>query len=88
MIWPWKGKREERADATDALIAALQGRAEGGDVQEPSGLAAVEMASGLVGRAFAGALVSGDRLGVVSPQILELVGRSIDTPGRDRPCTG
>ena len=77
MIWPWKGKREERADATDALIAALQGRAEGGDVQEPSGLAAVEMASGLVGRAFAGALVSGDRLGVVTPQVLELVGRSI-----------
>ena len=77
MIWPWKGKREERADATDALIAALQGRAEGGDVQEPSGLAAVEMASGLVGRAFAGASVSGDRLRVVTPQILEMIGRSL-----------
>ena len=79
-MWPWKGKPEERADATDAtdaLIGAMLAAASGGGDVQPSGLAAIEQAAGLVGRAFAGALVSGDRLGVVSPQILEMVGRSL-----------
>ena len=72
---------------TDALIAALQGRAAGGDVV-PEGIAALEVAAGLVGRAFAGASVVGDRFNLLTPPMMEMIGALIDTPWRNRLFAG
>ena len=74
-MWPWS-KTEVRADATAAVINALLANARGQDVTA-DGLAVVETAAGLVGRAFASVGIAGDRYAVVTPQILELVGRSL-----------
>ena len=65
-----------RADAMATMINALLANASTADATA-DGLAAVEMASGLVGRAFANAEVMNDRFGIVSPLVLELIGRSL-----------
>ena len=77
---PWTRREERAADATAAVITALLANARGQDVT-PDGLAAIEMAAGLVGRAFASVQVTGDRFSVVTPLILELIGRSLIRAG-------
>ena len=76
-MWPWKGKPEARADVTDSVIGAMLAAASGGGDVQPSGLAAIEQAAGLVGRAFAGSSVAGDRFNLLTPPVLEMIGRSL-----------
>ncbi len=77
MRWPWQ-KRETRSTYTDAIIAALVGRASGDDANA-SATAALEACSGFVGRAFAAAEVSGPDYAraVLDPACLGLIGRSL-----------
>ena len=83
-LWPFRRESEKRASeepatyegmVTSALVRAAKG--EDGEYANPEGLAAVEAASGLIGRCFAGAEVSGDRFGLVSAAVLETIGREL-----------
>ncbi|MDD9980192.1 MAG: phage portal protein [Gammaproteobacteria bacterium] len=46
-----------------------------------NGLAALEVCAGLTGRAFAAADVDGDMYGIVTPDILETIGRELEVRG-------
>ena len=79
-MWPWK--RETRAtDMTALLIQQLQSNASGENVE--AGIAAIETAVGLWGRAFASARVEPDTpvTRALTPGLLGLVGRSLVSPG-------
>ena len=74
MKWPWKSDNllEYRADDsfTNALITLLTARAGGQQAALPAALGALEAASGLVGRAFATAMVQSPAqsvLGALTP---------------------
>ena len=80
-MWPW-GKRERRdADMTALLIQQLQSNASGESVE--AGIAAVEIATGLWGRAFASARIEpeNERTRALTPGLLAMLGRSLVTPG-------
>ena len=82
MKWPWQSNLETRADSsyTDALIAAITANARGQTTAFPTAIGALEAASGLVGRAFATALVdttSSAALRALTPACLTLIGRSL-----------
>ena len=84
-IWPFGPKLEHRAESySNALIAALVGRAEGKTLALPSATAALEACSGLVGRAFAASEVSGPDsiIQALRPGVLELIGRSLIREGQ------
>ena len=76
----WLGGRggpEKRSSSfegrvTDAIVAAATGERETAD-----GLAALEFCAGLVSRCFATAEVSNDRYSLVTPAVLELIGREL-----------
>ena len=75
MRWPWQP--EDRAlQRADVTIAELLRQAQG-TKSDPNAIAAIEAASGIMGRALASAIVEGDRFGLVTPRVLELVGRSL-----------
>ena len=91
MRWPWR-KAERRSSSFEGIVTdAILASAEGGDRGEwdpetkeygpgdasAAGLAATEAAAGLIGRCFAGAEVTGDRYGMVTPPVLELIGREL-----------
>ena len=83
-MWPW-GNREKRQTAsyTDAVIGFLQRQA-GGQAGELGEVAALEIAAGLYGRAFASAAVKGAPDAVadaVTPGVLELIGRELIRKG-------
>ena len=71
-----KQKTENRASYTDTLISAILNRAAGSPVDYTSS-SAVEAGAGIIGRGFAGAKVSGKRSGVLSPQLLMILGRDL-----------
>ncbi len=83
MRLPWTKATENYQDTsyTDALIAALirQVRGRTANVSLISETGALESAAGLVGRSFAACEVSGDpvQVAALSPQIMELIGRSL-----------
>ena len=82
MKWPWQSNMETRADSsyTDALIAAITANAKGQTTAFPAAIGALESAAGLVGRAFASAVVETDSSAVLralTPACLLLVGRSL-----------
>ena len=82
MRWPTWGRQPEtrQSSLTDEVVKLLLAKAEGGAL-EADGLAALEMAAGLVGRCFAAAEVEGDRLGLVTAPMLENVGRALVRQG-------
>ena len=82
MKWPWESKIEHRADSsyTDALIAAITANAKGQTTAFPTAVGALEAASGLVGRAFASAVVESTStpvLRALTPSCLALIGRAL-----------
>ena len=87
MKWPWKSDNlEYRADDsfTNALITLLTARAGAPQAALPAALGALEAASGLIGRAFATAMVETPAqsvLGALTPACLALVGRSLVRAG-------
>ena len=81
MRWPWTTRTELRqASYSDEVVKLLLAKAEGG-VLDADGLAALEMAAGLIGRCFAAAEVEGDQLGLVTAPMLENVGRALVRQG-------
>ena len=83
-FWPFGNHLERRESAyTDAVIAALVSKADGKTLALPSATAALEAASGTVGRGFAAAEVDGPSYitGALTPAIMEMVGRSLITLG-------
>ena len=87
MKWPWKSDNlEYRADDsfTNALITLLTARAGGQQAALPAAIGALEAASGLIGRAFATAMVETPAtavLGALTPACLALVARSLVRAG-------
>ena len=82
MKWPWQSNLETRADSsyTDALVAAITANAKGQTTAFPSAVGALEAAAGLVGRAFASAVVETESSAVMqslTPGCLALIGRSL-----------
>ena len=81
-LWPWR-RVEQRAGSyesavVDAIAEALAGES---TAATADGLAATEMAAGLIGRCFASADVTGDRFGLVTPAVLETIGRQLVLAG-------
>ena len=76
---------EKRADSsyTDALVTAITANASGQTTAFPTATAALESCSGLVGRAFAAAEVSGPDyvLEALTPDCLSLIGRTLIRKG-------
>ena len=82
-IWPF-GKLETRDDSyTSTLISLLASRAQGRTLAVPSALGALEACAGVVGRGFASAEVGGRGIvtDALTPQVMELVGRSLIRAG-------
>ena len=82
MKWPWQSNLETRADSsyTDALVAAITANAKGQTTAFPAAIGALEAAAGLVGRAFASAVVETESSAVMrslTPGCLALIGRSL-----------
>ena len=74
---PWT-RTEKRSSSFEGLVTnAIVQAASGGAITDPDGLAAVEVASGLIGRTFAGAVIGGDRFGLMTPRVLEMIGREL-----------
>ena len=73
-----KGDRDDRAGLTDLLIEHLSNTAQGASAI-PDGLAALEISSGLWGRAFASAKIAGSGMAprAVTPVVLETIGRQL-----------
>ncbi len=85
MRWPWQRRetREAReARYTDLIIRALVGRATGADA-DVKGSGALEIAAGIVGRAFAAArpVDAGRAEAVLTPACLALIGREMVRTG-------
>ena len=78
MRWPWDKteKRQAGGSYTDAIVSLIQAQASGNSVGESSGIAALEIASGLWARAFAAAEVSPE-IPAVSPSFLASVARQL-----------
>ena len=78
-IWPFGNKLETRASYTDAVLAALVGRAQGATLGIPTATAALEACVGTVGRGFAASEVSGPEpiISALTPSTMELIGRSL-----------
>ncbi len=80
-MWPFGNRERREADMTALLIQQLQSNASGESVE--AGIAAVEVAVGLWGRAFASARIEpeNDRTAALTPGLLAMLGRSLVTPG-------
>ena len=82
-IWPF-GKLETRSEGyTDTLVAALVSRVTGKSLVTPSATAALEACSGLTGRAFMAAEVTGPEAltQAFDPSTMEMIGRSLIRTG-------
>ena len=81
MRWPWQEKKEKRESQpfTDAIVAAIAAQAGGTEAGDVSGHWALECASGLYSRAFAGATVEGSDMvkAAVGPRVRALIGRDL-----------
>ena len=82
MRWPWQQSLETRADSsyTQALIQLLTSRASGQAAAIPNATGALEAAAGLVGRAFATAVVETESMPVkaaLTPACLAMAGRAL-----------
>lgn len=80
--WPF-GRTEHRAGSyesavVDAIAEALSGES---TAATADGLAATEAAAGLIGRCFASAEVTGDRFDLITPAVLETIGRQLVLAG-------
>ena len=74
--WPWEEKRS--ADYSQTLVRLLQTKAERAVDADPSRIAALEIASGIWGRAMASAKVDPDRAATIIPAwVLSMIGRSL-----------
>ena len=82
MRWPWTRRENREASYTDALVRYLIGGAEGGD-SDVKGSGALEVAAGMIGRAFASArpVNAGHAAGVLTPACLQLIGREMVRTG-------
>lgn len=84
MRWPWQKRAPEVREAgyTDALVRYLIGTADRGDT-ETQGSGAVEIAAGMIGRAFACAkpMNAGMAADVLTPECLQLIGREMVRTG-------
>ena len=82
-IWPWS-KLETRSEGyTDTLVAALVSRVTGKSLVTLSATAALEACSGLTGRAFMAAEVTGPEslTQAFDPSTMEMIGRSLIRTG-------
>ena len=84
MRWPWKRREAETREAayTDLIVRALIGSATGADA-DVKGTGALEIAAGIIGRAFAAArpVDAGHAVAVLTPACLELIGREMVRTG-------
>ena len=78
--WPFRRSEERSEGLTDEVVNTLIARARAADVADADGLAAVEIAAGLVGRCFSSAAVQGGR-GLLDAAILERIGRQMVRAG-------
>ena len=79
-------KREKRSSSsyTDAAVQAILSSASGGVVAAPTGVGALEVASGVIGRALSSATVSSDSSEIESalnPEVLNTIGRELIRKG-------
>ena len=84
MKWQfWKNETRAEGNYTDALIAALLGRAAGKNTAYPSATGALEACAGTTGRAFMACEVSGRPalVDALTPGCLETIGRSLIRSG-------
>ena len=84
MRWPWQQtppiEMRDEGSYTDAVVAAIIANARGETTAFPSAVGALEAASGLVGRAFASAVVESTSSAVIralTPDCLAMVGRAL-----------
>ena len=83
MRWPF-GKLETRDQSyVDTLVSLLVSRAQGRTLAVPAAIGALEACAGVVGRGFASAEVAGRGIvtDALTPQVMELVGRSLIRAG-------
>ena len=74
--WPWDEKRS--ADYSQTLVRLRETKAERAVDADPSRIAALEIASGIWGRAMASAKVEPDRAASIIPAwVLSMIGRSL-----------
>ena len=78
MRFPWSDREVRQVDTyTDGVLELLSDTAEGTS-SSPSKIAALEVALGLWGRAFASAQVIPESMGaVITPSVLEMLGREV-----------
>ena len=83
MRWPWQPKPERRAGSYESAVVGAIAEALAGEAAAATadGLAATEAAAGLIGRCFASAEVTGDRFGIVTPAVMETIGRQLVLAG-------
>ena len=79
MRWPWQRSETRDSVYTDTLVQLLVQQASGNTLASPSGLAALETAAGLYGRAFMAAEVDAAPAvaGALSPEALSSIARDM-----------
>ena len=85
MRWPWsRSEVRESAPYSDAVVASIVSAAGGPSLSSVSATGALEAASSLIARSFAGAEVrsaSAQVVGALSPSVLSSIGRSMVRAG-------
>ena len=83
MMWPFKRTEKRESSFTQAVVARLVAQAGGPKAAEASATGAVESASGLIGRCFASATVTGPAhlAAAVTPALLMTIGRALIRTG-------
>ena len=78
-MWPFNKREKRESSFTDTLVAQILSSATGASLALPTATGALESASGLVARAFAGAEVQGPPWAqrALSPACLSLIGRAL-----------
>ena len=83
MRWPWKQREVRQAvPFTDAVVAAIQSTAAGGDTGNPAGIAALEFCAQAYASAFAAARLVPE-VPALSPAVRSLIARNLIRRGED-----
>ena len=83
MRWPWQKTEKRENSLTDEIVARILARNAGTSEANSNATAAVEVAAGLISRAFKTALVSGPRNRVknLTPSCLAMIARALIRSG-------
>ena len=84
MRWPWQrnSERREAQPFTDAVVAAIQSTAAGGDTGNPAAIAALEFCASAYANAFAAARIEPD-VPALTPAVRALIARNLIRRGED-----